>query len=145
MLHWLQARSLPAPTPVAACVVLHGLTYQAQLITVAIPDSHTLARLLADGAITGALMRDVGRCVARFHREGIWHADLNAHNVLIDGEQKVYLIDFDRGEQRDGDGWQRGNVDRFERSLHKLSRQAGRDGFEPDLWTAFVEGYRAPN
>ena len=41
-----------------------------------------------------------GRLVARFHRAGLDHADLNAHNILFDGAGQGWMIDFDRGALR---------------------------------------------
>jgi 3-deoxy-D-manno-octulosonic acid kinase len=144
LLQQLREFCLPAPVAVAAGVVRKGLTYRAHLITVAIPDTRTLASRLATGELDESLMADVGACVARFHAHGIWHADLNAHNVLIDGAGQIYLIDFDRGRQRDDAGWQSGNVARLQRSLNKLSRQAGHEAFETLLWNAFLSGYESP-
>lgn len=141
LLQQLQACSLPSPVPVAAGVARHGLTYRAHLITVAIPDTQTLAQQLAHAALDEGLLAAVGSCVARFHAQGIWHADLNAHNVLVDGSKQVFLIDFDRGRHRTDAGWQSGNVARLQRSLNKLSRQAGREAFEAHLWDAFLTGY----
>ncbi|NIQ10950.1 3-deoxy-D-manno-octulosonic acid kinase, partial [candidate division KSB1 bacterium] len=40
----------------------------------------------------------VGACISRFHRRGVHHADLNAHNILVTGSAAVYLLDFDRGK-----------------------------------------------
>src|SRR6185312_24099 len=62
--------------------------------------------------------------VGRFHRAGIWHADLNAHNVLV-SPAGLHLIDFDRGRQRaPAAGWRLANLRRLRRSLLKLGAAA---------------------
>jgi 3-deoxy-D-manno-octulosonic acid kinase len=71
---------------------------------------------------------------------GVWHADLNAYNVLFDDQAKVWLIDFDRGRlmafltptQRAS------NLSRLLRSLKKLSLTQ-----HHPYWGALLEGYQA--
>jgi len=143
LLFALQAHGLPAPAPVAAKVERLGLTYRAQLITLAIPNTRTLADRLAAHELDAPLLKAVGRCVARFHAHGVWHADLNAHNILVDHAGQVFLIDFDRGSKRSGTAWQRGNLERLSRSFNKLVRQAGGEAFDAALWAALESGYHA--
>ena len=81
LLAHIAALELPAPQPVAARLRRHGLFYTGDLITRRIDGAHTLAQCLADGRLDADLARETGALVARFHREGIWHADLNAHNA----------------------------------------------------------------
>ncbi len=62
-----------------------------------------------------------GRLIARFHRAGLDHADLNAHNILFDEHGKGWLIDLDRGQIRiPATGWREANLARLSRSLLKL-------------------------
>ena len=71
---------------------------------------------------------ETGRLVRRFHRAGLDHADLNAHNILFDAGGKGWLIDFDRGRLRIPETrWRRDNLARLRRSLLKLrgARDAG--------------------
>lgn len=138
----LERRGLPVPPPLASRYVRHGLRYSADLITLRIPHAATLAERLADGAFNAALAGRIGDLVARFHREGAWHADLNAHNVLVDAGG-VYLIDFDRGRLRRPSGhWRRANLARLKRSLVKLgAREAAGDTFDAVLWPALLEHY----
>lgn len=131
---------LPAPQPIAARYCRHGLFYTADLITRRIEHARTLAQCLAAGELDADLARETGALVARFHREGIWHADLNAHNVLLTGEA-LYLIDFDRGALRaPGEGWRLANLARLRRSLLKLGADA-RGDFEASIWAPLLYGY----
>ena len=114
----MEGRGLPVPAPVAMRLQRHGLFYRADLLTVRVP-GRPLSALLADGAADPALFAVIGEVIGRFHREGVFHADLNAHNILVDGHS-VHLIDFDRGEWRSPGRWQRANLDRLQRSLRKL-------------------------
>lgn len=134
---------LPGPAPVAARYRRHGLFYRADLITRRIPAAQTLAECLAAGRLDAELARETGALVARFHRAGIWHADLNAHNVLV-GPNGLWLVDFDRGRIRASQGgWCRGNLLRLRRSLLKLGA-CDRDEEKLDraIWTPLIRAYR---
>ncbi len=136
LLDLLYKEGLPVPQPVAARVVRAGLGYRGDLLTRRIRDTVSLAERLAAGSVP---WRAIGACLRRFHDAGVWHADLNAHNLLLDSVDRVYLIDFDRGEQREpARGWQLGNLARLHRSLAKLLPAV------PELgWTELMDGYRA--
>ena len=132
---------LPAPEPVAARFCRHGVFYTADLITRRIDDARTLAQCLADGRLDADLARETGALVARFHREGIWHADLNAHNVLVTSEA-LYLIDFDRGRLRaPAEAWRLANLARLRRSLVKLGATERIADFQAAIWGPLVYGY----
>lgn len=132
---------LPAPQPVAARFCRRGPFYTADLITRLIPDARTLALCLAEDQLNADLARETGALVARFHREGIWHADLNAHNVLVTGEA-LYLIDFDRGALRTpAEGWRLANLARLRRSLIKLGAATHVPDFQAAFWQPLVYGY----
>ena len=133
---------LPGPVAVAARYVRHGLFYSADLITRRIADAQTLAECLAAGQLDGELAEKVGALVARFHRAGIWHADLNAHNVLVTPDG-LYLIDFDRGRLRKpATAWRQANLQRLRRSLLKLGAAGhGEAVFEKDIWQPLLGRY----
>lgn len=136
----LYVQGLPVPCPLAARYLRSGLGYRASLITERIRNADTLAdRLRAGRPIDWAA---VGQLIARFHRRGLWHADLNAHNVLIDADDRLWLIDFDRGRLRlPAESWMRGNLDRLQRSLIKLGAQALVEGFSTRAWPQLLEAY----
>jgi len=138
----LQRRGLPVSPPLAARFVRQGLRYSADLMTLRIPRASTLAEQLQQGAFTPALAGQVGALIARFHREGAWHADLNAHNILV-GADGLYLIDFDRGRLRGvSRRWRHANLDRLKRSLLKLgARDLASDTFDTALWPALMDHY----
>src|SRR5262249_4197276 len=98
--------------------------------------SETLAQWLAAGRADAAAMARVGATIAAFHAAGAFHADLNAHNIML-GDERVHLIDFDRGELRVPDrDWQQSNLARLKRSLAKLGA-ADLDA----RWAALVAAY----
>ena len=116
----LRKRRLPVPEPIAASYVREGATYRAAILMERLVDVRSLADMAA--ADPGTVpWEDVGRLVARFHREGVDHADLNAHNILYDAAGRGALIDFDRSQMRiPATGWRSRNLARLERSLLKL-------------------------
>lgn len=134
---------LPGPAVVAARYCRGNLSYSADLITRRIADAQTLAESLAAGRLDGELAEEVGALVARFHRAGIWHADLNAHNVLVTSDE-LYLIDFDRGRLRTpADAWQQANLQRLRRSLLKLGAASqGETAFEEAIWQPLLYRYQ---
>ena len=133
---------LPVPQVVAARYRRAGLYYRADLITRRLANTHTLAESLAQGHMDAELAQAVGALVARFHRVGVWHADLNAHNVLI-APAGLYLVDFDRGCMRVPEqGWRMANLQRLRRSLFKLgAAQQGEAVFDQATWTPLMDGY----
>lgn len=133
---------LPAPAVVAARYCRRGMFYTADLITRRIADAQTLAECLKTGALTVALAQRVGAVIARFHKEGVWHADLNAHNVLV-SPGGIYLIDFDRSRLREpANDWQQANLQRLRRSLVKLgAADQGDVAFDRTIWQPLLLGY----
>lgn len=134
---------LPGPAAIAARYCRHGRFYTADLITRRIANARTLAECLAAGELDSELAGKTGELVARFHRAGVWHADLNAHNVLVNADG-LHLIDFDRGRMRaPRTGWQQGNLQRLRRSLVKLGAAATGDAaFETAIWRPLQQRYR---
>lgn len=116
----LHQRGLPVPPPVAAAVIRCGLTYEATLITERIPDARALADRLETNKADEALLVEVGRTIRRFHNAGLDHVDLNARNLLVDNEERVWLIDLDRCRMRPKGRWQAASLARLERSLTKF-------------------------
>ncbi|EWG99660.1 3-deoxy-D-manno-octulosonic acid kinase [Halomonas sp. BC04] len=116
----LYARGLPVPRPVAAAVTRHGLAYEAALITVRIPGARSLADRLIEHTASDELLEAVGRTIRRFHDNGLDHVDLNARNLLVDAQKKVWLIDLDRCRLRKAGSWQEANLRRLDRSLEKF-------------------------
>jgi 3-deoxy-D-manno-octulosonic acid kinase len=132
---------LPVPAPIGARFVRRGLFYRADLITQRIEDSEPLAQALARGPLPLTQWIAIGRCIRRFHDAGVYHADLNAHNILLTPKQ-VYLIDFDRGELRRRGWWADTTLVRLYRSLEKVTLLAAPESFTDQDWHGLLAGYR---
>jgi 3-deoxy-D-manno-octulosonic acid kinase len=102
-----------------------------------------LSAILGRGGISAALWQAVGSTVARLHRAGVDHADLNAHNILLDGKGAVSVIDFDRGRLRAPGAWTSRNLRRLQRSLDKISRAMPSGRYSAADWQSFMAGYGA--
>ena len=106
--------------------VRNGMLYRADLVTRQIPGARTLADSLAARSLDAALGVRTGRVLAGFHAIGLWHADLNAHNLLVDAAGKVWLIDFDRCRLRKpAMAWQQSNLDRLRALVQKAACDEG--------------------
>jgi len=138
----LHRRGLPVPHPVAARVERRGLFYRADLITLRIPAARSLAQALGEAPLPAECWQAIGVCIRRFHDAGVDHADLNAHNILLAGDD-VYLIDFDRGRLRAPGAWQQGNLARLLRSLRKLYNESLDIAFSDADWETLLAGYGA--
>ena len=143
LLAHLKQRGLPVPAPVAAWYRRDGLTYRCDLLTRRIARAMPLSASLRLQALPASTWRAIGSAVARLHAAGADHADLNAHNILLDDQQTVTVIDFDRGQLRAPGAWSRGNLRRLHRSLAKLAAAMPPDRFTAASWDCMLAGYRA--
>ncbi|MES1951278.1 3-deoxy-D-manno-octulosonic-acid kinase [Salinisphaera sp. S4-8] len=137
----LCARELPVPRPIAARVTTHLGLYRGDVITQRIPAAQPLADRLADQALPSTAWQRLGAVLARFHSAGLWHADLNARNVLVDTQDAFHLIDFDKARLRAPGIWRQANLDRFHRSLTKFGDASLAFNFLDADWRALRGGY----
>ena len=138
----LYGRGFPVPRPVAAFVSRKFGYYRCDLITQRIAPAQNLSALLEQAPLPAEVWASIGACVRRFHNAGIYHADLNANNVLLDDQMRVYLIDFDRSGPRRGLLWRKKNIDRFKRSLRKIANSTSRFYFLEEDFDFFLSGYK---
>jgi 3-deoxy-D-manno-octulosonic acid kinase len=129
LLDALRHRGLPVPAPVAALYRRGIVTYVAQLITERIVGARSLSELLSAGLMDDARWASIGRCLRRFHDAGVQHADLNAQNILLDPQGKVWVLDFDRGRMRAPGVWSERALERLARSLAKIGCGEWQQGF----------------
>lgn len=125
-------QGLPVPQPLAAAYWKHGLTYRAAIVVARIPHVMPLADCLAQADPVA-----VAAAVLKIHDADVWHADLNAFNILLNAAGHVWIIDFDRGESRGmSRALRNANLQRLRRSLVKVAAQQG----EP-FWQAVNLAY----
>jgi 3-deoxy-D-manno-octulosonic acid kinase len=139
----LRRRGLPVPAPIAARYIRGLLTYRADLITEHLPDSRTLADAITGAQLPREQWSAVGQTLAAFHREGVHHADLNAHNIMLEHAvaPRVYLLDFDRGRIEPRGSWEQDVLARLRRSLEKIKAQRRDVAFADEQWGWLMAGY----
>lgn len=125
------ARAAGCRVPIVHAVGVEekGLFYRGWIVTSAIEGSQSYihAFAAADEAGRGVLLQAAGSAIRDLHDAGVYHPDLNGHNLLIDRDGEVAVIDFDRafvgapGNHRVAQN----NRDRFWRSMRKLSAARG--------------------
>jgi 3-deoxy-D-manno-octulosonic acid kinase len=135
-------RGLPVPDPIAARFQRRGPDLRADQKNPANEDAATQSEAVGDQQLDAALAERVGALIARFHAEGVDHADLNAHNILLDRDQ-LWLIDFDRGEIRaTGTAWKLANLARLKRSLLKVGAcDHDEAALDRQIWVPLMRGY----
>lgn len=134
---------LPAPTPVAARVIRSLGYYTADLITAKIDNAHDLHQLLLKRSLTPELWESIGSTIALFHQHQVYHHDLNIHNIMLDADQRIWLIDFDKCAIKHGQRWKPDNLNRLHRSLKKEFAKANYYHFTEHDWLSLVNGYQS--
>jgi len=141
----LRARKagLPAPEPIAACTCRSGLWYRAALITAFLDDTEMMTERLQREKLARDCWHELGILIKRLHSAGIRHADLTTDNILMDPDNRFYLVDFDKARiiKRLGD-WQWQPLKRLQRSIFKRHRQQALS-FDADDWQALLDGYKS--
>lgn len=135
---------LPVPEPLAAyCEVIAGVFSRQALITRMLPETETLAQRQRAGTLSKNDWQAVGKVLHEFHQQGIYHADLNATNILLNAQDQVFLVDFDKSrQQKPQNSWQEANLQRLKRSLKKLS---GQNNFPINGWENLLDSYKDGN
>jgi len=143
LLKILQRYHLPAPVPVLASFSKASLfSYRADLITLEIANSVPLADYLFTSTLPAERWQQLGQVLARFHEKNVYHADLNARNILLD-DQQFYLIDFDKGRVRVmSEGWKTLNLVRLQRSLNKFRAAYPEMNYSQQNWQQLLPGYK---
>ncbi len=131
---------LPVPQPVAAQVCKAGMFYQANILIQYLAHQSTFAQILNTKS-SEEVWNKLGKLIAKFHNNGIYHADLNANNILVD-ENIIHLIDFDNSKQKKTRKmWQKSNIKRLKRSIDKITQSDFHK--ENELkWQLLLKSYR---
>ena len=142
LLKKMHCLGLPVPEAVAARAEKSFFYYRADLITREIEEATTLADLLSKIVIDTQLWKKIGACIKLFHQFDVYHADLNARNILLTEDKDIYLIDFDNSYIRSGStSWKMANLARLKRSLLKFKMKEVSFNFDEENWSAFLKGY----
>lgn len=142
----LSRAGLSVSRPLALWLWRVGFFYQALLVTEEIPAAKNLLSLCceeAQGRDEAQLAKYCfasGREACRALAEGVLHCDLHLGNVLVDRNEAVYLIDFDRAKIVQGKAnWTNSRAFLFQRWQRSLRRHAQ----GPALLEAFQNGFVA--
>lgn len=119
LLALMHDQGIHVPKPIAARAVRRGLSYRADLISEKIPNAQDLVSILQKQSLDPDMYQKIGNEIRKMHSAQVNHTDLNIHNILIDEQQQVWLIDFDKCYQQPGDEWKQGNWERLKRSFEK--------------------------
>lgn len=143
--HALQNK-LPVPEVVAFYIRKNGIFYSAYSISRYIENTGTLASYLFDHDIPDARWIVLGKLIKKFHRKGIFHADLNANNILMGKAGDFYLIDFDKAQivpSMETLGPQ--NLQRLFRSINKIQAVRVQQNlpfhFNQGQWEILLDAY----
>ncbi len=129
LLQYMHGKGLPVPKAVAACYTRSVCSYRAAIITERLANTTPLASILKQMPASNdtlPLARACAESIRQMHQANVWHADLNAFNILIDPQGKAWLIDFDKGKRTVmSPSLCQGNLNRLKRSLEKVLQERG--------------------
>lgn len=143
LLNKLQQLNLPVPKPIAARMLKTGLfSYQADILVEVIPGAVDVFRLLREKSLTAEEWQLLGAAVKQLHNCNVYHSDLNCHNLMLDDQEKAWIVDFDKCGIKEPGEWKQQNLARLKRSLIKEKNQC--EPFywkESRDWPEFLTGY----
>jgi 3-deoxy-D-manno-octulosonic acid kinase len=142
----LRALGLNAPNPTAARITRAGLFYQADIIIEKIPNAKDAFHSLCSAPLDESIWRNIGHCIRQFHNHQVFHSDLNIHNIMLDDQHNIWLIDFDKCEIRNNrkdDEWKQANLQRLKRSLVKEKNKHTSFCWQEQDWQWLLEGYQS--
>ena len=90
--------------------------YQADINLQKIPeaqDAVSLLQSIQSIQLSSTLWQKIGICIRQLHDMQIYHHGLDIHNIMLDQQQKVWLIDCVKCAVRAGKRWKSANLHRF--------------------------------
>ena len=97
LLQKVRSCGISAPEPIAFAY-RGSFFYQAWLVTREIKQHLTLAQIsLSDQNLAGILMQEVVKQISMLIKNKILHVDLHPGNIIVDKQNQIYFIDFDKG------------------------------------------------
>ncbi|NVJ61297.1 MAG: 3-deoxy-D-manno-octulosonic acid kinase [Gammaproteobacteria bacterium] len=142
ILESIQNKQLPGPKPIGGYVIKHRGFYRADILIEKIPDAKDAYQILIEQEVSESTWIKMGQCIRNFHDAGIFHADLNIHNIMLNEDGDTWLIDFDKGEERaPSKKWQSVNLERLLRSLNKEKAKHPEFNFAAERWQWLLNGY----
>ena len=82
-----------------------------------------LAKVLKTRPLTNEEIGKISAIIINLSKNNVYHSDLNIHNLLLDEQGNVWVIDFDKSKIV-GNGMVGKMLERLERSLNKERRLA---------------------
>jgi len=142
LLDKLTQSGVNVPKPIAARVQRTWWWYRADLLSEKIANATDLVDILQQRCLSKLEYESIGVQIKKMHALQVSHTDLNIHNILLDKHGKVWLIDFDKCYQQQGEQWKQKNLDRLLRSFHKELKKRSIKWHESD-WQHLLHGYGA--
>lgn len=143
LLRLMRSWQLPVPEPVAASHRPRGpLFYEADILVGLIPGSANVVQLLQQRPLAASEWATLGQAIRRLHERQVFHADLNAHNLLLDSAGQAWVVDFDKCDVRPGGSWKALNLQRLLRSLRKEATRVTPYHWSEADWAALLGGYQ---
>ncbi|CAM3195661.1 3-deoxy-D-manno-octulosonic acid kinase [Vibrio rarus] len=142
LLQHLREKGVNVPRPIAAQADKFGPFYSADLLSERIPNAKDLVDTLQQAPLSAEVYYSIGQQIHKLHQAQVNHTDLNIHNLLLDIENKVWIIDFDKCYEQSGDDWKQGNLERLKRSFHKEVKRFAIHWQESD-WHSLLSGYHS--
>ncbi len=142
LLGYLRQNGVNVPNPIAARAVRKGCIYQADILSEKIANARDLVAVLQQQSLSNEIYQNIGQQIAKLHAAQVNHTDLNIHNILLDAENKVWIIDFDKCYQQSGEDWKQENLNRLLRSFNKEQQRFGIQ-WKQDDWQFLLSGYHS--
>ncbi len=141
LLKTLREAGVNVPKPVAARAMKRTFCYQADLLSEKIANARDVVSILQSQSLGAEIYQKIGAEIRKMHDAQVNHTDLNTHNILIDDDNKVWIIDFDKCSQQTGDSWKSSNLKRLQRSFEK-ERVKRAIQFQPLDIELIMQGYK---
>jgi 3-deoxy-D-manno-octulosonic acid kinase len=149
LLNYMRSCDLPVPRPIAGLITRHfGVYYRNAILIERIADAQDLHAYLLQQSLPLKIWTALGHTIARMHLAGVDHHDLNIENILLDKQEKLWLIDFDKCDlftqvsPKVSKAWPVANIARLARSIRKQHTLHPTYHVSADDWTALITGYQ---